>query len=104
VAAGAASNYAECLLDRMPGTQNAAVAQTVVKQCVASHPAGYLGVTRGSGKGWFSYSDPDACVLAKAKATTNAMAADMIRGACHCLYGDRLVGAGPTCADHLNRP
>lgn len=95
-----ADNYADCVLDKMPGSQNDMTTNAIVRSCLESHPLGYREVKKGSGRGLFGFKSPDACILKKAKDTPNARGAQMISVGCHCLYGEaafdgQLCGAAP---------
>ncbi len=49
-------------------------------------PARLSDVERGSGRGWFSYSDGNACILKKGARTSFQPAAAAIATSCMCLY------------------
>lgn len=82
-----ASNFAECILDKMPGTANDVATTAVLNICTQSNPGRYYDVIRGSGRGIFGYSSQDSCIVDKTKNTTHQRAAFVIAGACRCLYG-----------------
>ena len=84
----AGQTYAHCILDKMPGTPNDAVAYAVVQSCMRENRGGMYVIRKGSGRGWFSHGSPQACVMKKARDTTNQKAATVISAACHCLYGE----------------
>jgi len=81
-----ASDYASCILDRMPGSANNAITIAVTQTCARENPGAYYQVERGSGLGFFGYNDAQACILKKAKDTTEQRAAMLIAVACRCLY------------------
>lgn len=82
-----AENYAECILDKMPGAANAAMHRAVLKTCsTESSPSSFLQLSMGSGRGIFGFRNENACVLKKAKETTFGPAAIAINSACYCLY------------------
>lgn len=83
-----AGNYAECILDKMPGTANAPAALAVSRSCTNEYLGQYGTVERGSGLGLFGFKDPEACIIKKARATAQPNAAFMIAAACRCLYGE----------------
>lgn len=93
----AASNYAVCILDKMPGTQNLAVHQAVVRECLSAYPTGFLDSLKGSGRGIFGFSGRDSCVKKKAADTSFPGAAAAINAACFCLY-ERPEFEGEMCA------
>jgi hypothetical protein len=83
-----AGNYVQCLLDNMPGSTNNATTAAVYRKCIAEFPTGANTVVRGSGRGMFSFDNPDACILKKARDTQDQRAAGLISFACYCLYGE----------------
>jgi len=85
---GMAGNMATCILDRMPGAQNQAVAQSVMMVCQQQYPAGMDSIPVGDGRGWFGYSSGAECTIAKAATTPLQRAAGVIAAACHRLYDE----------------
>lgn len=83
-----ASNFATCILDKMPGSSNQAMHAAVVQLCLADHAAGFAGVIQGSGRGWLGFSSGNACTLKKAAGTPFGMSAGVIATACRCLYDE----------------
>jgi len=83
-----AANYAECILSGMPGAMNDAVAAAIAQSCAKAHPTMLASIEKGSGIGWFSFTDPQSCVKKKAGDTPNQLAARHIAISCHCLYGE----------------
>ena len=92
-----ASDYASCILDRMPGSANNAITTAVTQTCLRENPGAYYKVERGSGLGIFGYNDAQACTLKKAKDTIEQRAAMLIAMACRCLY-DTPDFKGEMCA------
>jgi hypothetical protein len=84
--AAMAGNFATCLLDELPGTQNDNAAGAAYQVCSGKYPARYDGVAQGSGRGFFGYDSGAECALAKAKDTRSNRASGMIRVACNRLY------------------
>ncbi|WAB91950.1 hypothetical protein OSS47_28195 [Pseudomonas citronellolis] len=84
-----AGNFATCLLDELPGTQNDNAAGAAYQVCSGKYPARYDGVAQGSGRGFFGYDSGAECALAKAKDTRSNQAAGMIRAACNRLYDEK---------------
>lgn len=97
-----AANYATCILDKMPGTQNGAVYAAVFQTCGQEHPSRYSGVEKGSGRGIFGFSDGNACILKKAASTPYQPSAAAISVACRCLY-DKPQVSGQTCANYFDQ-
>lgn len=91
-------NYATCLLGKLPGSTNEAVTSAVVRTCLQAHPGAFTVVTKGSGRGLLSFSDPEACIIAKAQGTTNSRAAFLMAAACRCLYDTNPFNEGEPCA------
>lgn len=83
-----AGNYAECLLDKLPGASNQVVTTATVRICSKKYPAMFQGVKYGTGLSifGFGYSNPDECTADKAKDTQSHSAAALIRSACMRLY------------------
>ena len=92
-----AADYAKCVLDKMPGTQNDVAAQAVHQVCIGAHPGGISAVAQGSGRGLFGYDSGATCTAKKAGQTRSNRAAHLIGTACRKLYdedwgkGDRPV-------------
>jgi len=80
-----AANYAECILDEMPGASNDLVAQHVIILCHKRFPAGLQPVDR---REFFpAYKSGRECLIDKASNTSNTMASQVISAACYRLYG-----------------
>lgn len=92
----AASNYAQCLLDRLAGSANEATTGAAVSLCLKEHPGAYSTVKKGVGQSLFFNTSSDTCTLEKAKGVTNNRASFLIAGACKCLY-DSPVNKGDMC-------
>lgn len=78
-----AANYATCLLDKLPGTQNDSAASAIVSVCSSKHKGE---VEQGSGRGFFGYDSGAECHAEKAKETPSNRAAYLMRWACNRLY------------------
>ena len=50
-----AANYATCILDKMPGSQNDVAASAVARVCSSEFPGGNQAVAQGSGRGMFGF-------------------------------------------------
>ena len=82
-----AGNFATCILDKMPGTQNDVAANAVYQVCNSKH-GGLQTVAQGSGRGLFSYDSGAECTAKKAGDTRSSQAAHMIGVACRKLYDE----------------
>lgn len=82
-----AANFATCLLDKLPGTQNDVAAQAVYQVCKSKH-GGLQAVAQGSGRGLFGYDSGAECTAKKAGDTRSNQAAHMIGVACRKLYDE----------------
>lgn len=82
-----ASNFATCLLDKLPGTQNDVAAQAIYQVCQSKH-GGLQTVAQGSGRGLFGYDSGAECTAKKAGDTRSNQAAHMIGVACRKLYDE----------------
>lgn len=84
--AAASANFAECLLDKLPGTANDVAAHAIMQTCTAKHPGGFQSVVQGSGRGWFGFKSGPECTAKKAADTRSNRAAQLISVACRNLY------------------
>lgn len=96
-----AGNYAECILDKMPGTVNGAITVAIANTCIGKYPQGYFTIEQGSARGLFGFKDGDACVMKKAASTPFHYAAEQIRMACACLYSEASF-KGQVCISPFN--
>lgn len=96
VAGLARADFADCVLDKMPGTSNAAAAAAVYRTCSNDFPRRYSGIYKGVNRGFFAFKDAEACIIKKARDTAQPSAAFMIAAACRCLY-DPPEFNGQTC-------
>ena len=80
-----AANFATCILDKMPGTQNDVAAQAIYQVCKSKH-GGIEAVAQGSGRGLFGYDSGAECTAKLANDTRSSQAAHMIGAACRKLY------------------
>jgi hypothetical protein len=81
-----AGNFAECILDNMPGVANGQAAAAVARSCTREYPRQYSGVYKGVGLDWFGFKDSEACIIKKSRDTVQPYAAGMIAAACRCMY------------------
>ena len=87
--ANAASNLAECILDKMPGAKNDQFAREVMAECSQKFGSTYSSYTSdyvGQKWGIFGFKSGAECTLAKSKDTISPIAAATIRTACYRLY------------------
>lgn len=98
-----AGNYADCILDKMPGSENEAITTAVVSTCFQENPGTFYEIEKGSGRGLFGYKDANACVLKKARDTRHPRAAGLISASCRCLY-DEATFKAETCAQRPFQP
>lgn len=83
----AAGNYAECILEKIPGVQNDAVAGAIARTCLAEHPGGINAVEQGSGRSeWFGYNSGNECVIKKGEKVASRIGGNLLTGACNKLY------------------
>ena len=82
-----AGNFATCILDKMPGTQNDVAAQAIYQVCNSKH-GGLQTVAQGSGRGLFGYDSGAECTAKLANDTRSNQAAHMIGAACRKLYDE----------------
>ena len=80
------ANYATCLLDKLPGTQNDVAAQANMQVCLGKHPGGIEAVPQGEGLGLFGFNSGAECTAKKAGDTRSNRAAILIGVACRKLY------------------
>lgn len=95
--AAKAGNFATCILDKMPGSQNQAFTGSVFNQCNSEHPGAYFAIKKGSERGFFGYKDGNACIQKMAKDTPHQIGSFAIANACRCLYNEPTF-EGEMCA------
>jgi len=83
-----ASNFAKCILEKMPGSANQAMNAAIWQTCSRDHPLRFRGIEKGSGRGLFGFADGNACTIKKAAGTTFPPSAGAIARACKCLYDE----------------
>lgn len=81
-----AANFANCILGKMPGTQNDVAANAVYQVCQGKHPGLFGSVVQGSGRGIFGFDSGAECTAKKAGDTRSQRAAVLIGVACRKLY------------------
>lgn len=84
-----ADNFAECLLDKLPGVQNRQATIAAANVCGERYPERLTGVEWGAGRGFIfsKYDSPTDCFQAKANAVQDGLAIGWIRQSCARLYG-----------------
>ncbi len=92
-------NYADCILDKMPGSENEAITTAAVHTCLQANPGGFYDIRKGSGRGILGHKDSNSCILKNAKNTKNQRGAFLIAAACRCLYDDSFF-INESCAEH----
>lgn len=86
-----AANFADCILEKMPGSMNQATTTAVHVTCTKKHPEQFFQIKKGSGRGLFGlvgFADPESCTIKKSRETSHVIAAYRIAAACRCLYGE----------------
>ncbi len=83
-----ASNYATCLLDKLPGLENDNAAYAAVQVCTGNYPKRFDPIPQGSGRGFFGYDSGAECALDKSGDTRSQTASYQIRVACNRLYDE----------------
>lgn len=82
-----AGNFAECLLDKLPGVRSNQATTASLRICLDQHPGGWNSVEQGAGRGAFAdYDSGDECTLELAKETTDRQAGFLIAKSCKLLY------------------
>lgn len=84
-----ADNFAECLLENMPGMQSAPVRFAAFNLCKDKYPGGFDSVPQGAGRGFFAkYDSGGECTLAEGRDTRDHYASNMIAVSCRKLYDE----------------
>jgi hypothetical protein len=92
-----AENFAECILNDLPGVKNDIAAKAGFQQCEKKYPKGYSEIYQGEGRGLFGYNSGDECTIDKAKETPSRVGGYVINVACYCLYNEPENGRRKTC-------
>lgn len=91
--AALAENFAECLLENLPGVKNQPAANAALQICKKRHPANWASVEQGSGRGFFAaYDSGYECALDIGRDTQQRQAAFLITKSCKLLYDERVPG------------
>jgi hypothetical protein len=83
-----ASNYAECILEAVPGVENDPAAYAAHQVCLSKFPGGLQAVKQGAGRGFFAYDSGAECTLKEAGGTRSQRGAAMISASCRRLYDE----------------
>lgn len=85
--AASADNFAECLLEKLPGVQSHPAANAAFQICRGEHPSQWTSVEQGSGRGLFAaYDSGDECTLEVSRSTPQHWAVMLMRRSCNLLY------------------
>lgn len=79
-------SFAECLLERLPGTVSDISALGSISVCKNNHPGGMDKQSEGSGFGLLGYKDRFECMSIEARSTRSRDASKAIGRACNHLY------------------
>lgn len=83
-----AGNYAECILEAVPGVENDPAAYAAHQVCLSKFPGGLQAVKQGAGRGFFAYDSGAECTLKEAGGTRSQRGAAMISASCRRLYDE----------------
>lgn len=82
-----AGNFAECLLDNLPGVQNNPTTIAALNLCREQYPSEWSGVQQGSGRGLLSRFDSGSeCTLEVGRDITVQQGAFLVAKSCKLLY------------------
>jgi hypothetical protein len=98
-----AANYATCLLDKLPGTQNDVAAIASMQVCLSKYPSGLQAVPQGDGRGLFGFNSGAECTAKKAGETRSMRAAELIGVACRQLYDEPNPFSDPNFGKDLRK-
>lgn len=88
-----ADNFAECLLEKLPGVQSQPATNAALQICKKKYPANWASVEQGSGRGFFAaYDSGYECALDIGRDTQQRQAAFLITKSCKLLYDERVPG------------
>ena len=82
-------SFAECLLERLPGTVSDISALGSISVCKNKHPGGMDKQSEGSGFGLLGYKDRFECMSIEARSTRSRDASKAIGRACNHLYASK---------------
>lgn len=82
-------SFAECLLEKMPGTVSDISALGSLSVCRSNHPGGMDDQSKGSGIGLLGHKGRFECMSIEAKHTRSEDASHAIGRACNHLYASK---------------
>lgn len=89
-----ADNFAECLLEKLPGVQSHPAANAAFQICRGEYPSQWASVEQGSGRGLFAaYDSGDECTLEVSRSTPQHWAVMLMRRSCKLLYDKHAPGS-----------
>lgn len=84
-----AGNFAECLLDNLPGVRNGPAIGAALKLCSEKYPSKWNGVQQGSGRGLLARFDSGSeCTLEVGRDITVQQGAFLVAKSCKLLYDE----------------
>lgn len=85
----AADNFAECLLDNLPGVRNRPTTLAALNLCRGKYPGAFGSVPQGAGRGFFAKFDSGGeCTLELGRDITDQQGAFLVAKACKLLYDE----------------
>jgi hypothetical protein len=82
------SDFATCLLSKLPGVANDAATHATAQLCLNDHPGGMQSVAQGVGVGKSTYKSGAECTAELARDTRSEQAAQLINAACRRLFDE----------------
>jgi len=76
------SNQSECMLDKLPGTENNIAARVIIRYCRDNYSDQFV----KEKSPFFGVKTEAECIIEYSKETSSRIAANWIRGACQKLY------------------
>ena len=87
--AALAENFAECLLENLPGVKNQASTNAALGLCRGKFPGAWATVQKGSGRGFFARFDSgNECAIELGREITVSRAAYLVTNSCKLLYDE----------------
>lgn len=84
-----AENFAECLLDKLPGVRNRPTTLAALNLCRGKYPGTFGSVPQGAGRGFFAKFDSGGeCTLELGRDITDQQGAFLVAKACKLLYDE----------------
>jgi len=88
-----AENFAECLLDNLPGVKNQASTNAALGLCRGKFPGAWASVQQGAGRGFFAKFDSgNECAIELGRDITVRQGAFLVAKSCKLLYDERVPG------------